>query len=134
MVASIAVVEDEPELRSLYCLVLKSRGYEVSFTASGVEEAVQAYESSLVKPALVIMDVRLTDGSGIDDAEKILSLYPGARFLFATADAEVLGGIVIPGGIMVLQKPFSLKDFLDSISKALSSSCPPYLQQYPGYA
>ena len=134
MVAYIAVVEDEPELRSLYCLVLKSSGYDISFSASGVEEAVRAYESSLVKPALVIMDVRLTDGSGIDAAEKILSLHPSARFLFATADADVLTGIITPGSIGVLQKPFSLREFLDSIRKALSSSCPPYLPQYPGYA
>lgn len=123
MVASIAVVEDEPELRSLYCLVLKSQGYDVSFTASGVEEAVRAYEASHEKPALVIMDVRLGDGTGFDAAEKITSSNPGARFLFATADADVVNRMAVKGTTGVLQKPFSLRDMMKSINLALSSTC-----------
>lgn len=134
MVASIAVVEDEPELRSLYCLVLRSRGYEVSFIASGAEEAVRAYEASQVKPSLVLMDVRLGDGSGIDAAERILSSNPGARFLFATADADIVSELDVPGTIGVIQKPFPLKILIDTINKVLSSPCPPSLHRYPGYA
>ena len=132
MVASIAIVEDEPELRSLYCLVLKSRGYSVSFAASGVEEAVKAYEASPEKPSLVIMDVRLVDGTGIDAAEKIALADPGARFLFATADADAICSLHVQGASGVLQKPFSLKDLLDSISRALSSPRPSSVWQYPG--
>ncbi len=123
MVASIAVVEDEPELRSLYCLVLKSQGYAVSFTASGVEEAVRAYEASPEKPALVIMDVRLMDGTGFDAAAKITSSDPGARFLFATADADAVNRMAVKGTTGVLQKPFSLREMMKSINQALAVPC-----------
>ncbi|WP_424359364.1 response regulator [Methanocella sp. MCL-LM] len=132
MVASIAIVEDEPELRSLYCLALKSRGYSVSFTASGVEEAVRAYEASLEKPSLVIMDVRLVDGTGFDAAEKIALANPEARFLFATADADVVSSMVVSGMTGVLQKPFSLKEMLDSIGMALASRHS-HVWPYPGH-
>lgn len=131
MVASIAIVEDEPELRSLYCLVLKSRGYSVSFTASGVDEAVKAYEASAEKPSLVIMDVRLVDGTGFDAAEQIASANPDARFLFATADADAVSDMAVHGTTGVLQKPFSLKDLLDSISSSLASPCAPAVLRYP---
>lgn len=133
MVASIAVVEDEPELRSLYCLVLKSQGYAVSFTASGVDEAVKAYEASPEKPALVIMDVRLEDGTGFDAAAKITSSNPEARFLFATADADVVNRMAVKGTTGVLQKPFSLRDMMKSINRALSSTCSAD-GHYPEYA
>lgn len=134
MVASIAVVEDEPELRLLYCIMLKSRGYAVSFTASGVEQAVQAYSDAVVKPGVVVMDVRLEDGSGVDAAARILSADPAARFIFATAEANSVTGLPAHAIVDILQKPFSLTDLCEKIQVALSSPISSHQHLYSGYA
>ncbi|HMK46781.1 MAG TPA: response regulator [Methanocella sp.] len=135
MVANIAVIEDEPELRALYHLALTSGGYEIAFMSGRVDQAVRAYEECTRKPVLVIMDVRLEDGSGIDAAIKILSSDASARFLFATADSDQLSPVTVSGIVGILQKPFSLKAFISAVNRAM-------IQQHriqpahesPGYA
>jgi len=134
MVVQIAVVEDEPGLRSLYSLFLKSQGYNVAFSVAGVEESVNAYAACCEKPALIIMDVRLEDGSGIDAARRIFAADPGARFIFATAEADQVNHSSMGGVISVLQKPFSLKELADAIRKGITEPCVSPIQLYPGYA
>jgi CheY-like chemotaxis protein len=119
LACSIAVVEDEPELQALYRLVLASRGYAIAFVSANADDAVANYAHCEKKPDLVIMDRQLTRSSGIDAACRITALDPGARILFATADAEVCLAADIPGVTGVLQKPFSLATLFAAIESAL---------------
>ena len=60
---SLLVVDDEPDLRTLYELTLLREGYEVE-TAGSVEEALQMLKERAY--SAVITDMRLPDGSGLD--------------------------------------------------------------------
>jgi CheY-like chemotaxis protein len=115
----IAIVEDEPELQALYRLVLASRGYAIAFVAANADDAVENYAHCEKKPDLVIMDRQLIRSSGIDAACRISAMDPGARILFATADADICLTADVPGVTGVLQKPFSLATLFAAIESAL---------------
>jgi DNA-binding response OmpR family regulator len=119
LAALIAVVEDEPELQALYRLVLASKGYAIAFVSANADDAVARYAHCEKKPDLVIMDRQLYRSSGIDAACRITAMDPGARILFATADADLCLAADVPGVAGVLQKPFSLATLFAAIETAL---------------
>src|SRR6266496_366947 len=59
----ILVVEDEADLAVTYDRLLRRQGYRV-VTAASRAEGLESIESA--PPALVIADLRLPDGNGID--------------------------------------------------------------------
>ncbi|MCA3227289.1 MAG: response regulator, partial [Burkholderiales bacterium] len=62
-VPRLLVVDDEPDLRTLYELTLLREGYEVE-SAGAVEEAWTRLAAGGFQ--LLITDMRLPDGSGLD--------------------------------------------------------------------
>ena len=60
---SLLVVDDEPDLRTLYELTLLREGYDVE-TAASVEDAWARLRDRTY--SAVISDMRLPDGSGLD--------------------------------------------------------------------
>ena len=61
--ATILVVDDEPDLRTLYELTLLREGYRVE-TAGSVQEGSAQLQSQHFD--VVITDMRLPDGNGLD--------------------------------------------------------------------
>lgn len=99
--------------------MLASKGYGIAFVSADADDAVDMYASCEKKPDLVIMDRRLKKSSGIDAACRIATMDPGARILFATADADSSLTDGVPGVVGVLQKPFSMIALLTSIERAI---------------
>jgi len=60
---SLLVVDDEPDLRTLYELTLLREGYDVE-TAGTVEDAWQHLKDRTYNA--IITDMRLPDGPGLD--------------------------------------------------------------------
>ena len=60
---SLLVVDDEPDLRTLYELTLLREGYDIE-TAGTVEEALLHLKDRVY--SAVITDMRLPDGTGLD--------------------------------------------------------------------
>lgn len=65
----ILIVDDEPNLRTLYRRELEDEGYEV-FEAGSAEEGLRAFES--VRPDLVVLDVRMPGMNGLEAMARIL--------------------------------------------------------------
>lgn len=83
----VMLVDDHPMvLAGLRALLHGRDGLEVIAEASSAVEAVQA--AAALRPDVVLMDLRLPDGSGIDACREILSARPGIRVLFLTSYAE----------------------------------------------
>ena len=82
----ILVVEDDPTALGLATEVLQMADYEV-WQARGLGEARELLERAT--PALVLLDLRLGDGDGVDLARQIRadSRYPGLPILALSADA-----------------------------------------------
>jgi len=115
---SLLVVDDEPDLRTLYELTLLREGYDVD-TASSVEEALLQLKDRTY--SAVITDMRLPDGSGLD---LLARLEQGGRrekaiIITAYGSAENAVEALKAGAYDYLTKPVDLRQFRSVVASAL---------------
>lgn len=65
----IFVVEDEVLILESYCSVLRANGFEVAGTALSGKQALNLFQK--LDPDLILMDIKLSDGNGIDLLRKM---------------------------------------------------------------
>ncbi len=115
---SLLVVDDEPDLRTLYELTLLREGYDLD-TAGTVQEALLHLKDRTY--SAVITDMRLPDGTGLD----ILRwLEEGGRrekaiVITAYGSSENAVEALKSGAYDYLTKPVDLKQFRGVIASAL---------------
>lgn len=79
----VLVVEDHTLVRqSLVKTVAAEDGFEVAGEASRGDEAVQAIGRSL--PDVLLLDITIPGGSGIDVAARVKAAFPSVRVMFLT--------------------------------------------------
>ena len=103
------IVEDERPIRALLIRLLERREYEV-VEAGSVAEARKASAGKTFD--LVLCDVRLGDGSGIECLRDLRTKQVDLdrRFVFVTGDVTAGSGDHDADGIPVLTKPFTAAD------------------------
>jgi response regulator NasT len=102
----VLVADDMVDDRSLIAEVLRTLGHDVVALATSGDEAVaRARETN---PDVVLLDVRMPDGSGIDAANRLRTAMPDVAVVLYTGDAtmdlsEV--GLEESSALAVLPKP-----------------------------
>lgn len=79
----VLLVDDHEIVRAGLRAVLADAGIKVIGEASTVSKAISAVNS--LNPDIVLMDVRLPDGSGVDACREIRATHPETKVLFLTA-------------------------------------------------
>ena len=113
---TILVVEDDPDVRSLTCGLLRSFGYEV-FEAGDPQGALRTVRD-IPRIALLLIDVVLPGGmNGPRLAEEVLRLRPEIEVLYMSGYTEnaVLHHGRLDPGVHLLQKPFTKRDLASKI-------------------
>jgi two-component system, NtrC family, response regulator PilR len=115
---SLLVVDDEPDLRTLYELTLAREGYDIE-TAGSVEEALMHLHDRTF--SAVITDMRLPDGTGLDLLRR---LEEGARrekaiVITAYGSAENAVEALKAGAYDYLTKPVDLRQFRAVVASAI---------------
>lgn len=83
----LVLVDDHEVVRIGLCAVLNlTPGMKVVGQGGRMEEAKKLCYR--FKPDLILLDIRLPDGSGVDAARKILTKCPDTRLLFLTSFAD----------------------------------------------
>ena len=78
----IAVVDDHPVFRlGMVALLSSVDGFDVVVQASSVAEALEAVTGDV---DVVLMDIELGDGSGIEATRALCARFPGLRVLVVT--------------------------------------------------
>lgn len=118
---SILVVDDEPDLRTLYELTLLREGYRVD-----VAETVAGAWQQLLEGRyeVLITDMRLPDGLGIELIQRLRALQRGERSVVITAygSAENAVESLKAGAFDYLSKPVDLKQFRTVIASAVQDA------------
>jgi two-component system response regulator AtoC len=116
--SSILIIDDEAALVNSLSFALRGEGYEVA-GAGTVAEALRVTERP--PPSVVLLDLRLPDGSGLEVLEKLLALLPGVPIIMMSAhgDTRVAVKSVKLGAFDYLTKPFELDELLLTIRAAL---------------
>ncbi len=83
----ILLVDDHEVIRvGLRTVLGQAQGVTVVGEAGTMAEAIQ--QTQRLKPDVILMDVRLPDGSGVDACREILAALPGTRVIFLTSYAD----------------------------------------------
>lgn len=83
----ILLVDDHEVVRlGLHALLDQHPDFDVVAEAATVKDAVE--RTKLFKPDVVVMDIRLKGGSGIDACQEIMSTHPETKVIMLTSYAE----------------------------------------------
>jgi two-component system, NarL family, response regulator DevR len=112
----LLVVDDHEVVRQgLISLLDRRPGFEVVAQAGSVAESIDA--ASRYEPDLVIMDVRLPDGSGIEACREIRAARPATRVVMLTSypDEEAVLSAIIAGASGYLLKQIRGRDLVSAL-------------------
>jgi two-component system response regulator DevR len=112
----LLVVDDHEVVRQgLVALIDRREKFQVVAEAGTVEEALDA--ARRFQPDLVIMDVRLPDGSGIEACREIRAELPATRVVMLTSypDEEAVLSAIIAGASGYLLKQIRARDLVNAL-------------------
>lgn len=115
-VLRLLVVDDhEVVRRGLVALLERRAAFSVVAQAGTVAEAIEAART--YQPDLVIMDIRLPDGSGIEATREIRAENPAIRVLILTSypDEEAVFAAIVAGASGYLLKKIRARDLIAAL-------------------
>jgi two-component system response regulator PilR (NtrC family) len=118
--ARILVVDDEASLRQMMDVLLRRAGHEVAL-ASGVEEATEILRASPAPYDLVVTDLMMADGTGLDVLTAAQNVSAHTQVLVVTAHGSVETAVeaMSLGAFGYLEKPLSVATARAWVEKAL---------------
>jgi len=116
----ILVVDDEPMIRYTLAEALRGWGYE-PIEAETVAKALAVFDAE--QPAIVLQDINLPDGSGLDALREVKRRQPQALVIMITAEVHVENTIAaLRGGAYdFIGKPIDLNELQITIRNAVEA-------------
>ncbi len=87
---NILIIDDEEKLRSLLARIVKSEDFEV-FQAQDLKSGFKKLEQNDID--VVLCDVKLPDGNGVDFLQKIKTSFPLTEVILLTAFGKISDGV-----------------------------------------
>jgi DNA-binding NarL/FixJ family response regulator len=112
----LLVVDDHEVVRQGLVAMLDRRpGFEVVAQAGSVAESID--QARLHQPDIVVMDVRLPDGSGVEACRAIRDELPGTRVIMLTSfpDDEAVLSAIVAGASGYLLKQIRARDLVAAL-------------------
>ncbi len=91
---TVLIIDDEAKIRSLLSRIISLEGFEV-FEAGNLKSGLKRLEISDID--IVLCDVKLPDGSGVDFSKTAKDQFPGVEIILLTAFGN------IPDGVMAIK-------------------------------
>jgi len=115
----IMLVDDHEVVRlGLKALIERHQGFEVVAEASAAHEAIQ--KAIAQEPDIVLMDIRLVGGSGIEACQEINDQLPDTKVIMLTsyAEDEMLFSAIRAGAVGYVLKQISSEALINTIEAA----------------
>src|SRR6476620_2035526 len=112
----LLVVDDHEIVRQgLVALLDRRPGFEVVAQAGSVAESID--QARLYRPDIVVMDVRLPDGSGVEACRAIRAELPATRVIMLTSfpDDEAVLSAIVAGASGYLLKQIRARDLVSAL-------------------
>ena len=116
--ASVAIVDDDPQLVKTYELLFQRRKVPIAFIAYDGFAALERFQKADPRPAVAIIDYRMPAMSGIDLMRELLKIEPTTRIVLISADDSVRQEAIDAGANVFLKKPAGLNEIMQSIRPA----------------
>ena len=118
---SILIIDDEPQIRKLLSRMMELEGYEV-FQAADCQSTLK--QLKLHNPQVVLCDVFLPDGNGVDMVTTIKKLYPELEVILLTAHGNIPDGVqaIKNGAFDYITKGDDNNKIIPLISRAMAQA------------
>lgn len=115
---TVLIVDDEPEILSLFKRILAAKDVEILPAQSGAEALAIARRTPL---DLVILDVKLPDLSGTEVLRRLRKIDDGLPVIMVTAygSADTVRTSMRLGAVDYLTKPFNIQEIRRAAREAL---------------
>jgi DNA-binding NtrC family response regulator len=115
--ADILIIDDETSLVNSLSFALRAEGHAVTGASTGEAGLAVALASA---PSLVLLDLRLPDGSGLDFLDRLRTALPETPVVMISAHGDTRAAVqaVKRGAFDYLTKPFDLDDLLVTLRAA----------------
>lgn len=118
MKSKVLTVDDAPEIREIVSEILEHNDYEVSEAGSAAE-----LKAALSGPQqdVVLLDLKLPDGDGLDLLTSIKQKWPATEVIVLTGNASIDAAVKATksGAYQFIQKPFDPKSLVLQVDKAI---------------
>jgi two-component system, cell cycle sensor histidine kinase and response regulator CckA len=120
---TVLLVEDDPMVRELSARILGERGYTV-LSASNAAEAHACAELHQGEIDLLLTDVVMPGGNGLELADQLTARYPRLPVLFMSGYSPdiVLRQGLVPESVDFLTKPFTEEQLGQAVRRALGAT------------
>jgi len=117
----IWIIDDDKSIRWVFEKALARTDLEFK-TFSSVAEALNALERD--QPQVVVSDIRMPNGSGLDFLSEIKQKYPDIPVIIMTAYSDLESAVAAfqGGAFEYLAKPFDVDQAIDVIKRAVEES------------
>lgn len=115
---NVLIIDDEADIRFLLKRSLTANNYTVQEAAS-LRKGMELYDT--VSPDIVILDVNLPDGSGIDNAVQFKT-HDNLLLLISADNDQLTEHYRDYGADGFLRKPFNMTELLSAIKKMPEST------------
>lgn len=121
-VLSVLIVEDETNLGDTLCDYLESKGYNCKLAGSAIE-AIHHFNDHSFKPNVILMDINLPDGNGLELAKKFRTERKDFVLLFLSAlnDPDTKFEGLELGAEDYITKPFDLRELNLRLNRILEN-------------
>lgn len=118
---SILIIDDEPQIRKLLSRMMELEGYEV-FQAADCQSTLKQLKQH--NPLVVLCDVFLPDGNGVDMVTTIKKLYPELEVILLTAHGNIPDGVqaIKNGAFDYITKGDDNNKIIPLISRAMTQA------------
>lgn len=116
----ILIVDDEYPICKSIDMFMSEKGHDV-YTASTIEAALNRFNE--LCPEVVILDIRLPDGSGLDVLSEMHRIYPLTKIIMITAfqDMETTIDAMKKGAYDYIHKPLDADELEKTVNDAIAS-------------
>jgi CheY-like chemotaxis protein len=133
-IASILLIDDDDDLRTLFAGVLRSAGYTVD-TASDGKAGLALYSTGLHE--LVITDIVMPDMDGLELLDALRQYNPRPRVIAMSGGSKLSVPLYLStarqlGAQRVLSKPIELHALLQAVAEVLNGAAPDQIIRGPG--
>jgi DNA-binding NtrC family response regulator len=118
MKSKILIVDDEKNIRDIFSLLLEDKGYIIECAVNAASALAKA---AWFAPDVMLLDMNLPDGPGIDVLSRVRKILPRCRTIIITAFGTIKNAVEATklGAFAYLEKPVDNEELLLMISRAL---------------
>jgi CheY-like chemotaxis protein len=118
---SILVVDDEPGIRELLCLMLEAAGHSVVTAEDGIE-APKVLESQPIQ--VVITDLLMPERDGLEFITEVRKKFPSVKIIAMSGGGHIARDSYLRiaknfGAHVLLEKPFSQSGVLGAVEAVM---------------